>query len=138
MSVDESLLHQSHLGDRKLESFSLNSWSQVRNIPWRVLDKAPYGARACTASGRSEERPPHFRGEMQFVDSIFYLFAAHHSPGRLCCAAAERHEGSRVHPRGNVTGIISAVAYGLLQQEVPCLAEAKYYYLACVCPLYLP
>jgi hypothetical protein len=42
MSVDESLLHQSNLGDKKLESFSLNSWSQVRNILWRVLDKAPY------------------------------------------------------------------------------------------------
>jgi hypothetical protein len=42
MSVDESLLHQPNLGDKKLESFSLNSWSQVRNIRWRVLDKAPY------------------------------------------------------------------------------------------------
>jgi hypothetical protein len=54
MSVDESLLHQSHLGDRKLESFSLNSWSQVRNLRWRVLNKTPFGARACTASGPSE------------------------------------------------------------------------------------
>lgn len=85
MSVDDAMAHP-HVGDNKLESFSMSSWSQVRahftdyivSCGCALIDPALPGD--CL----SHEILPLLRS------TDFYVYAAHHPGGCLWLAPQQR------------------------------------------------